>query len=125
MYARALNHATDSAIGAMMFNGFITNQQAVARFGGVGWFAMSFATAMVGALLASRFRQAPKAAVVGAIGVALGAWGLFACLSGEFIPAPFTSHYWTRTALSQGLWFALLGVTMIAWQPDELSEFPR
>ena len=120
MYARALSSAAGSTTGATMF-GFNANQQAVARFGGVSWFAMSFGTAIIGALLASRFRQAPKGAIVGAIGVMLGAWGIFACLSGEFIPAPFTSHYWTLTAISQGVWFAILGITMIAWRPAEES----
>src|SRR5436305_10202591 len=98
MNARSLSYAPISTHGATMF-GFIANQQAVARFGGVSWFAMSVATAIIGALLASRFRHAPKGAIVGAIGVMLGAWGIFACLSGEFRPAPFTSHYWTLTAI--------------------------
>jgi hypothetical protein len=113
IYARALSSGVDPAIGAMMYTSFQTNQQAVARLGAVSWFAISFGTAIVGVLFMSRFREAPKSAVVGAIGAALGVWGIIACLSGEFAPAPFTSHYWTLTALAEGLWFAALGVMMM------------
>jgi hypothetical protein len=44
--------------------------------------------------------------------MAAGTWPAIAAMRGEFFPGPFTSPYWSLTALSIGLWFILLGTVL-------------
>jgi hypothetical protein len=50
--------------------------------------------------------------VVGAGGVLIGLWPMLAAARGEFIPGPFTSPYWTITALTTGAWFGALATAL-------------
>jgi len=95
------------AIGA-----FSANQLTMARLGMLSIVLVGAAMSAfgIGLLIESRLRSWRSA--VGAVGVALGAWCLVAALGGEFYPGPFTSRYWSLTALSIGFWFLLLGTVL-------------
>jgi hypothetical protein len=91
---------------------FRTNQLTMARLGMVSMVLMGGAmTAFAVGLLASA-RHAPWRGVVGATGLLVGVWPMIAAASGEFAPGPFTSPYWSLTALATGLWFALLATAL-------------
>jgi hypothetical protein len=70
----------------------------------VGAAAFAFSAAL---LVGTRERSWRTA--VGVSGLLVGAWPALAALQGEFSPGPFTSPYWSLTALSLGLWFLALG----------------
>lgn len=116
LHARVVAGAATPMMQAITYRDFVANQNVVARFGQAGWFAFALGITTIGILLASAFRQAPRRAILGASGIAIGGWSVFACLSGRFSPAPFTSHYWTLTALVTATWFAAFGATMTAAQ---------
>src|SRR5919112_1532143 len=92
---------------------FSVNQLTMARLGMlsivlVGASMLAFSGAI---LMDARLRS--WRTVVGALGVVAGAWPLAAALHGEFNPGPFTSPWWTITALSIGVWFLLLGTVVV------------
>jgi hypothetical protein len=97
---------------ALAIKTFGTSQYMMARLGmlSIVLIGASILTISAAMLLESRLRS--WRAVVGALGVVVGAWPLIAAARGEFWPGPFTSPYWTATAISLGIWFLLLGTAM-------------
>jgi len=94
---------------AVAINAFRANALTMARLGmiSIALIGVGILTFASGLLIDARVRS--WTAAVGALGVIAGAWPIIATVSGEFSPGPFTSPYWTITALSIGLWFLLLG----------------
>ena len=91
---------------------FSTNQYMMARLGTLSIALIGGAIlALSGAMLVES-RRWSWSTVVAALGVLTGAWPLIAAARGEFWPGPFTSPYWTATAISLGVWFLLLGTVL-------------
>lgn len=110
-YAEAVAAAGDGA-DAQAISAFGANAFTMARIGLISVTLMGVAALAFGAALLFDARVRSWRAFVGATGLLLGAWSLIAALSGEFYPGPFTSVHWTRTAISFGLWYLLLGTTL-------------
>jgi hypothetical protein len=91
---------------------FRTNQLTMARLGMVSMVLMGGATTAFALALVASSRRAPWRAVVGATGLLVGFWPMIAAARGEFAPGPFTSPYWTVTALATGAWFAMLATVL-------------
>jgi len=103
---------------ALALKTFSTNQYMMARLGMLSMVLFGGAILVIGSamLVESRFRS--WRAVVGGLGVLVGGWPLIAAARGEFWPGPFTSPYWTATAITLGVWFLLLGTAMPRMRPE-------
>lgn len=95
------------AINAFRFNALTMAHLGTISVALMGVTMLAFAVAL---LIDARVRS--WAAMIGALGVIAGSWPIIATIVGEFSPGPFTSPYWTMTALSMGLWFLLLGTVL-------------
>jgi hypothetical protein len=104
--------AAGTGADALAIRTFATNQYMMARLGMLAIVLIGAAIVVLsGAILVgTRFRS--WQAVVGGFGLLIGGWPLIAASRGEFWPGPFTSPYWSLTALSLGLWFLLLGTAV-------------
>ena len=114
VFARTIVGITDPVALAAAVAPFRISQLTMARLGMVsvtlfGAAILSFASALL--LDAKRFSWSK---VVGGAGVFVGLWPLVAAWRGEFAPGPFTSPYWTITAVSLGIWFVLLATALLA-----------
>jgi len=96
-----------AAIASFGANAFLMARIGMVSVALIAVAAMSFGVAL---LLDARVRS--WRAVVGILGVLVGAWPVIATLQGEFYPGPFTSVHWTTTAISLGAWFLLLGTAL-------------
>ena len=96
---------------------FGANAFTMARIGMISIALMGAAvlTMSAGLLFGARLRS--WRAFVGGTGLLVGAWPLCATVTGEFSPGPFTSVYWTATALALGVWFLLLGAALPGLRP--------
>jgi hypothetical protein len=114
IYAREIVSPTNPEIGRTALFMFKISALTMAKLGLVGLllFGLSFAAYGVG--LVSGARSAPWRMILGALGIVVGLWPMVAFAIGEFTPGPFTSPYWTATAIALGVWAALLGGTLIA-----------
>ena len=110
-YAAAMIEAGPGADAAAI-RAFSMNQFLMARLGMLSVVLLAIGTLAFGVALLFDTRLRSWRAIVGGLGVLLGAWPLFAAMSGEFSPGPFTSPYWMLLALSFGVWFLLLGTTL-------------
>jgi hypothetical protein len=91
---------------------FSVNQLAMARLGMLSIVLVGAAMlALGGGLLVGAPRRSWRS-IVGVLGIVGGSWPLVAALQGQFYPGPFTSPWWSLTALSIGTWFFLLGTTL-------------
>ena len=109
------------AIGA-----FSANQLTMARLGMLSIVLVGAAMTAFGVALLLDSRPRSWRSAVGAIGAVVGAWCLVAALGGEFYPGPFTSRYWSLTALSIGVWFLLLATVLPRLRPrDDRAAEPR
>lgn len=100
---------------------FSVNQLTMARLGMLSIVLVAVSMlAFGGAILVGIPRRSWRTAV-GALGVIAGSSPLIAAARGEFDPGPFTSPWWTITALSIGVWFALFG-TVVPSLPERSSE---
>jgi hypothetical protein len=97
---------------AAAITAFSVSQLTMARLGMLSVVLMATAMLAFGTALLVDARVRSWRATVGVLGVIAGAWPIIAALRGEFFPGPFTSSYWTVTALSMGLWFPLLGTVL-------------
>ncbi len=93
---------------------FRVTQLTMARLGMVSVVLVGAAVFAFGTALLFGARTLSWRAAVGVAGLLVGAWPVLAALRGEFSPGPFTSSYWTATALSLGLWFLALGSVLPA-----------
>jgi hypothetical protein len=93
---------------ALAIKTFSTNQYMMARLGMLSMVLIGGAILVISAAMLVESRRRSWRAVVGALGVLVGGWPLIAAARGEFWPGPFTSPYWTATAISLGVWFLLL-----------------
>ena len=91
---------------------FSTNQYMMARLGMLSVVLIGGSILVISAAMVVESPLRSWRAVVGGLGVLVGAWPLIAAARGEFWPGPFTSPYWTATAISLGLWFLLLGTAI-------------
>jgi hypothetical protein len=96
---------------------FSANQLTMARLGMLSIVLVGTAMLAFGAALIVDARVRSWRSVVGALGIVGGAWPLVAALRGEFYPGPFTSPWWTVTALTIGLWFLLMGTVLPRLDP--------
>jgi hypothetical protein len=103
-----------AGVGAdrVAINAFRANQLTMARLGMLSVVLMGAAMLTFGTSLLIDSTLRSWRAVVGALGVLAGAWPAIAAMTGEFFPGPFTSSYWSLTALSIGIWFVLLGTVL-------------
>lgn len=88
---------------------FRVTQLTMAR---LGMFSVALIGAAIFAFGAALLYGEPRRSwrtAVGVLGLLVGAWPVIAALLGEFSPGPFTSPYWTATAISLGLWFLAFG----------------
>lgn len=104
--------AAGVASDAVAIRAFAASQLTMARLGMISVVLMGIAMFTFGAALFIGARVRSWRAAVGALGVVAGIWPALAAWRGEFFPGPFTSPYWTITALSIGLWFLLLGTVL-------------
>ena len=97
---------------ALPLRTFAINQFTMARLGMLAIVLIGAAVLVLsgGMLVGSRLRS--WQAVVARLGLLVGGWPVIAAAQGEFSPGPFTSPYWSLTALSLGLWFLLLGTAV-------------
>ena len=98
---------------AVAINAFQANQLTMARLGTLSVVLMAVAALIFGAALLAGATLRSWRMGVGVLGIAVGAWPMIAAATGEFYPAPFTSTYWSLTALSFGVWFLLFGVALV------------
>jgi hypothetical protein len=97
---------------ALAIKTFSTNQYMMAR---LGMLSIAFIGGAILVISAAMLVGSPLRSwrtVVGGLGVFVGGWPLIAAARGEFWPGPFTSPYWTATAITLGIWFLLLGTAM-------------
>jgi hypothetical protein len=97
---------------ALAIKTFSTNQYMMARLGMLSIVLIGGSILIISAAMLFESRRRSWCAIVGGLGVLVGAWPLIAAARGEFWPGPFTSPYWTATAISLGVWFLLLGTAM-------------
>ena len=97
---------------ALAIRTFSTSQYMMARLGMLSVVLIGGSILVISAAMVVESPLRSWRAVVGGLGVVVGAWPLIAAARGEFWPGPFTSPYWTVTAISLGLWFLLLGTAM-------------
>jgi hypothetical protein len=91
---------------------FGVSQLTMARLGMISVVLMGTAIFAFGAALLLAGPSRSWRATVGGAGLIVGAWPAVAALRGDFSPGPFTSPYWTLTALSLGLWFLALATAL-------------
>ena len=120
VFARTITAITDPAELPSAIAPFRTNQLLMARLGMVSVVLMGAAATAFGLALLAIARGAAWRAVVGASGILVGLWPMIAAARGEFAPGPFTSPYWTLTALATGAWFAALATAL----PARRAEAP-
>jgi hypothetical protein len=114
-YARVLVAAgPGSDAGAIATFG--ANAFTMARLGMISVVLMGAAVAGFGAALLFDTKRLSFRAGVGATGLLVGAWPALAAMRGQFYPGPFTSVYWTATAVAFGLWFLFFGVAILRRQ---------
>lgn len=111
-YAQAVISA-DASSAASAVATFSANAFTMARIGMISIVLIGIAVLSLAAALLLETRARSWSGIVGAAGLFVGSWPVVAALSGEFYPGPFTSVYWTATALAIGLWFLLLGTTFV------------
>ena len=97
---------------ALAITTFGTNQFTMARLGMLSMILMGGSILAFSAALFVQDRMHAWGTIVGGLGLLLGGWMQMAAARGEFWPGPFTSPYWTATAIALGLWFVLLGTTI-------------
>ena len=88
------------------------NQDVVIRMGLVSWLMLGFSM-IAGGIGTLVLRRTRGASVLAWVGILLGVWPFIAWATGAFLPGPFTSQYWNRTAVSTALWFLVVGVFLI------------
>ena len=88
---------------------FRSNQVTVISLGLVSWILIGIAMALFGTAMLVRGRVASVGGAIGIGGLLIGLWPVYATISGEFNPGPFTSRLWNVTALSSAFWFAAFG----------------
>ncbi len=97
---------------ALPIRTFAINQFTMARLGMLAIILIGAAILVLSGAMLVGVRIRSWQAGVGGLGLFIGGWPLIAAAQGEFSPGPFTSPYWTLTALSLGLWFLLLGTAV-------------
>ena len=97
---------------ALALRTFATNQYMMARLGMLAIVLIGAAILVLSGAMLFGARPRSWQAAVGGLGLLIGGWPLIAASRGEFWPGPFTSPYWSLTALSLGLWFVLLGTAV-------------
>ena len=63
--------------------------------------------------------------MLAAVGIILGVWPFLAWMTGSFLPGPFTSQWWTVTAVSTAFWFMAVGIFALVSNAAELPEATR
>ena len=92
---------------------FRSNQVMVISLGLVSWILIGMAIALFGTAMLVRARLASLHGLIGMAGILVGLWPIYATITGEFNPGPFTSRLWNVTALSSAIWFAAFGISTL------------
>jgi hypothetical protein len=111
-YARVVAAAGVGA-DATALAAFGANAFTMARIGLISFSLIAVAALAFGAALLFDARRSPWRGFVGITGLLVGGWPLVAAVSGDYYPGPFTSVYWTATAISFGIWYLLLGTALL------------
>jgi hypothetical protein len=111
-FARAIDAAADPATLRDKLFEFSISSRLVAYLGRISWSMMTLAFATFAAGLMLTPPPTAWRKLLGATGVILGLWTMFQLLHGDFSPGPFTSPYWTVTALATGVWVFAFGITI-------------
>jgi hypothetical protein len=105
---------------------FRSNQVMVISLGLVSWLLIGVAMALFGTAMLVRGRFASGRGALGLAGILVGLWPVYAAITGEFNPGPFTSRHWNVTALSSAFWFAAFGLsTLTRAERDVTPHVPR
>jgi hypothetical protein len=107
---------------ALAIKTFSTNQYMMARLGMLSMVLIGGAILVISAAMLVESRLRSWRAVVAGLGVLAGGWPLIAAARGEFWPGPFTSPYWTATAISLGVWFLFLATAMADMRREARDE---
>lgn len=114
-YAQAVASASEASVRAAALLGFRTTQDYVVRLGLVSWTTLAVgALALTAGVLEARLWGPIARRAIVAVGAGLAVWSIFAWITGEFLPGPFTSRYWTITAIATSLWYLALGLRSTA-----------
>ena len=92
---------------------FRSNQAMVISLGLVSWLLIGIGMALFGTASLVRDRFATIRGALGVAGILVGLWPVYATVTGEFNPGPFTSGLWNVTALSSAVWFAAFGLSTL------------
>lgn len=106
-------------IAASLMRAFRQSATMMARLGLVAWTLVGVAAALYGAGLVGRAGASVAARIIGAAGILIGVWPMAAWVSGEFTPGPFTSVWWTLTAVVTAAWFVAFGVLHLRAVPAQ------
>lgn len=117
--ARTIVGITDPVALSAAVAPFRISQLTMARLGMVSVSLFGAAVMSFSIALSITANKLSWRSVVGAVGVFVGLWPLVAAWRGEFSPGPFTSPYWTMTAVSLGLWFVLLATALLVPAAEE------
>ncbi|HJU91280.1 MAG TPA: hypothetical protein VJ672_17980 [Gemmatimonadaceae bacterium] len=98
---------------------FAANAIVMSRLGLLSLVVGGIGIVVIGvALLGSELRT-PWRIVVGASGILIGIWPLFAALQGEYAGGPFTSEYWRVNAIAIAAWFVGFGACAFGRAPED------
>lgn len=111
---RTAGPASDASAIAM----FSANAFTMARLGMVSLDLFGLAILLFGTATTIANRARGIQALVAMLGVPLGVWPIVETLRGNFWPGPFTNPLWTPLAIALGLWFLVIGTTLVARDPE-------
>lgn len=115
-YARAIEASPRGSVTPVM-SAFGLSQFTMARLGMISVALVGAAiVAWSGALLGAATPRS-WAGAVGLGGIPAGVWLLYASITGEFDPGPFTSPYWRITAVAMAAWMALFATAVPSLVP--------
>ena len=100
---------------------FRSNQVMVISLGLVSWILIGLAMALFGTAMVVRAKLLTGRGALGVAGIVVGLWPVYATITGEFNPGPFTSPLWNVTALSSALWFAAFGISTLVRRERTLA----
>lgn len=120
-YAGIIDAAGPDASPAVIA-AFALNALTMARLGMISVVLIGASITAYSLALLGVNRPRSWAGAVGIIGIPVGLWPLIAGARGEFSPGPFTSPYWTMTALAIAAWMMLFATALPARTEASTAE---
>lgn len=121
IFARAITTAPGPEAQHQLILAFRISANTMTRLGLVAWTMISLSFAVFSVGLMASARALTWRAIVGGFGILIGIWPIVAIALGEFIPGPFTSQFWTPTALITALWIALFGIAITSTKAHDVA----